>query len=442
MRKLNNKGFAIASVLYSIMVLFLILLLSILGILGSRKAILDKNKKDIIENLNSSLENNRFIFMHRNITIVNDGNIENIRFALMDGVYVKLNGDNYMGPEYIRYNLDVNNIENGSYNVVYTANNGGNTITGTRKITFTNSNDIEIFNYTGYSQEFVPSKSGAYKVELWGASGGNAGTNLGGKGGYTSGNLNIESGKRLYVYVGGAGSSTSGENLISGGFNGGGSASGLNGNSAIFSSGGGSTDIRYNASNDFDSLKSRIMVAAGGGGTYKDNDLAPKSGDAGGLIGNDGISLISEYSAGTGGKQNQGGYAECSNNYCGDSWANTTYGDKYFGGFGSGGESVIGAYAGGGSGYYGGGASLYTGAGAGGGSSYISGFLGCNSISSESTVNNIIQTGQSKHYSGYVFKDGMMRSGTDEMPNYSGTDVMIGNSGNGFAKISLIYYYE
>ena len=44
MKKLNNKGFAIASILYSIMVLFLLLLLSILGILGSRKAILDKNK--------------------------------------------------------------------------------------------------------------------------------------------------------------------------------------------------------------------------------------------------------------------------------------------------------------------------------------------------------------------------------------------------------------
>ena len=55
MRKLNNKGFAIASILYSIMVLFLLLLLSILGILGNRKAILDKNKKDILEELNKEV---------------------------------------------------------------------------------------------------------------------------------------------------------------------------------------------------------------------------------------------------------------------------------------------------------------------------------------------------------------------------------------------------
>ena len=55
MKKLNNKGFAIASILYSIMVLFLLLLLSILGILGSRKAILDKNKKDILDSLNNEV---------------------------------------------------------------------------------------------------------------------------------------------------------------------------------------------------------------------------------------------------------------------------------------------------------------------------------------------------------------------------------------------------
>ena len=442
MKKLDNKGFAIASILYSIMVLFLILLLSILGILGSRKAILDKNKKDIIESLNSSLGNNKFIFEHRNITIVNDGNLENIRFALMDGVYVKLNENNYMGTEYIKYNLDVNNIENGTYNVVYIANNGGTTITGTRKITFTSTTDIRNYNYTGYSQEFAPVRGGVYKIELWGAQGGDAGVNLGGLGGYTVGNLNVNAGTKLYVYVGGKGSSISGANTVNGGYNGGGSASGLTGSDAIFSSGGGATDIRYNAANDFDSLKSRIMVAAGGGGTYKDNDLSPHSGAAGGLIGNDGDTGISDYSAGTGGKQAQGGYAECTTNHCGDSWTDTTYGDKYFGGFGTGGESIIGSYAGGGAGYYGGGASLYIGAGAGGGSSYISGYLGCNSITEESTASSITHTNGSNHYSGYIFKNSMMRSGNEEMPTHNSSSVMTGNSGNGYAKISLIYYYE
>ena len=62
MLKLNNKGFAIASILYSIMVLFLILLLSILGMLGSRKATLDKNKKDIVNELNHAYLINKIVF--------------------------------------------------------------------------------------------------------------------------------------------------------------------------------------------------------------------------------------------------------------------------------------------------------------------------------------------------------------------------------------------
>ena len=86
MRKLNQNGFAIASILYSIMVLFLMLLLSILGILGSRKAILDKNKKDIMTELNQNNLYNRFVFEHKNITIINNGNISDINYALMDGV--------------------------------------------------------------------------------------------------------------------------------------------------------------------------------------------------------------------------------------------------------------------------------------------------------------------------------------------------------------------
>ena len=77
-----------------------------------------------------------------------------------------------------------------------------------------------------------------------------------------------------------------------------------------------------------------------------------------------------------------------------------------------------------------------------GGSSFISGYLGCNSITEASTENNIVHTGQANHYSGYVFKDGMMRSGNEEMPNYASSGTMIGNSGNGYARISLIYYYN
>ena len=50
--KLNNKGFAITGILYSVLILFLALLLGILGIVSSRKILLDKTKSEIINKLN------------------------------------------------------------------------------------------------------------------------------------------------------------------------------------------------------------------------------------------------------------------------------------------------------------------------------------------------------------------------------------------------------
>lgn len=138
MLKLNNKGFAIASILYSIMVLFLILLLSILGMLATRKATLDKNKKDIVDELNHAYLINRIVFtgVERDITIQNTNGID-VPSILMNGVSaVGTNETDIIGPEYIRYDFDTTNITNGTYNIVYTANKDGNTIVGSRMVTF------------------------------------------------------------------------------------------------------------------------------------------------------------------------------------------------------------------------------------------------------------------------------------------------------------------
>ena len=54
--RLNNKGLAVSGIIYSILILFLILIFGILGILGSRKMILDKLKNDVLEQLNQSNE--------------------------------------------------------------------------------------------------------------------------------------------------------------------------------------------------------------------------------------------------------------------------------------------------------------------------------------------------------------------------------------------------
>ena len=196
-KKLNQKGFAIASILYSLMVLFLMLLLSILGILGSRKAILDKNKKDILEDLNKSYTVNKFNFAHRNITVVNNGNIDDIVYALMDGVKAIDKDGNEISQEFISYDLDPNTIENKQYIVTYTANSNDQTIVGTRTITFTSTTDTTTLSYTGSPEQFTPTYNGAYKIELWGASGSVIYNGIAGLGGYTSGNMNFSTNDKL-----------------------------------------------------------------------------------------------------------------------------------------------------------------------------------------------------------------------------------------------------
>ena len=272
------------------------------------------------------------------------------------------------------------------------------------------------FDYTGTEQAFVAPADGKYKIELWGASGGDIAikdvTYQGGLGGYTSGTINLEKNQNLYIYVGGSAFS------YEGGYNGG--AQGGLGNDGKYTGGGGATDVRINNGNwnDFNSLKSRIMVAAGGAGTgYYGGKII--GGAGGGLTGYNG--------------QIQ------------------SHDESYIHNVASGGTTTN-PDTGGGSGYYGGGSGRATDdnvdSGAGG-SSFISGHNGCDAIKEESTENNIIHTGQSVHYSGMYFTDTVMIDGegykwTTEkgtytgMPTHDGTRTMKGNIGNGYAKITYI----
>ena len=103
---------------------------------------------------------------------------------------------------------------------------------------------------------------------MWGAQGGNSG----GQGGYTSGLIDLKKDEQLYLYIGGVGgaSPVGAAATIAGGYNGGGITKGQDCCYRVFGTGGGATDIRLTSGtwNDFNSLKSRIMVAAGGGGRF------------------------------------------------------------------------------------------------------------------------------------------------------------------------------
>ena len=126
--------------------------------------------------------------------------------------------------------------------------------------------EVRNYSYTGSYQE-VELPAGKYKLQCWGAQGGQCSDGYsGGKGGYSEGVITLASKTTVRVYVGGQGS------YNSGGFNGGGSTTGASsynsGNTYGRSSmggGGGATDIRLSDG----ALLSRMIVAGGGsGGAY------------------------------------------------------------------------------------------------------------------------------------------------------------------------------
>jgi len=168
-------------------------------------------------------------------------------------------------------------------------------------------------------------------------------------------------------------------------------------------------------------------VAAGGASANENANGAP-GGTLNGIDGDNGTGATQTQ----GGGPNQGSFGKA--------------GIPEYGGGRCDGNIATGAS----SGYYGGGAYdkdiANNGMGsAGSGSSYISGYQGCVAITSENDItpktgcdNGTNDITCSYHYSGKKFTNGVMKAGNESMPTHDGTSTMIGNSGAGFAKITLI----
>lgn len=204
-KKLGNKGFAISTVLYSLLIMVFLIVVLIMGIMSTNR----KNSHDLVDIVEEELN---------------------------------------------RFSVSTTNFE---------------------------------FNDTGDSnsnvKEYQIPESGWYKIELWGASGGDATSETGelvagGKGAYTSGITYFEQGEMLYFYIGGTTSTSEG------GANGGGT-----GGSDTGKGGGGATDVRT-VSGAWDlkeSLQTRMMIAAGGGGADGLGAGSP-GGDGGEVYGDSG----------------------------------------------------------------------------------------------------------------------------------------------------------
>ena len=230
-----------------------------------------------------------------------------------------------------------------------------------------------IFDYTGGEEVFIAPTRGTYKIETWGASGGNGiySTTVakGGYGGYSVGTIELKRDTKLFINVGKNGMSgtmaenTSVPNSTSlGGYNGGGDGFNVSGTYYYGTGGGGGATHIATISGTLDTFENKIekllIVSGGGGGaslswSRGSGYLQYAGGSAGGYIGLNGVSYDKTCVLGIGGTQE----STTALNYkgilgvggTGDSAGGSGGGGGYYGGSGSG----PWASAGGGSGYIG-----------------------------------------------------------------------------------------
>ena len=208
------------------------------------------------------------------------------------------------------------------------------------------------FDYTGGVQTYNVVATGTYKLEVWGAQGGDTSPNgnndrdkndyFGGKGGYATGTVTLTEGQTLYIVVGGAGGYGGAyAQTGAGGYNGGATGHGSDGNWGIAwgPGGGGATHIAKVSGtltsigkSSFDT--NGLIVAGGGGGASKydgagdvnsSEDQACNGGAGGGsstngTFGQGSGGYRSRYNTGGGG----GGYYGGSARQGGSSWAHSS----------------------------------------------------------------------------------------------------------------------
>lgn len=264
------------------------------------------------------------------------------------------------------------------------------------------------FDYTG-SVQTATLTPGRYKLECWGAQGGNGSSNgnsninaVGGLGGYSVGTITLSKTQKVYIYSGGKGqtkSNTGSYSTVNGGFNGGGS----NYTCGSGGSGGGGSDIRIGT----DSLYARVIVAGGGSGTGWTIKGAAGGGESG----------LSNYNSSSCGTQKNGG-----STYTPGQSGTVTVGSFGIGGNGSGSSE---GGSGGGGGWYGGGGAGYTG-GSGGGSGYVYTSTTASNYPSGCLLN-----------SSYYLTEAQTITGNQSFPSPTGS-TETGHSGNGYVRITKL----
>ena len=398
----------------------------------------------------------------KNMGIYNDGTynglltVSNTTIDKMSGSDVNIisnvnRGNIYINDSHISSSVASTGIYNDSSSIVNIEGesiiDGSNTVGINNIGTLIVGDNNDIYNtqydygYTGSVQTFTAPESGNYRFETWGAAGGRGSYDswVGGKGAYAAGDIYLEAGTKLYIYVGEAGLdmySSTNSTTSRGSYNGGGTS--IDKRACYYSCwydlggvGGGATDISISNEENHVEHNKRSNIYARSTQSYVDRIMV----------------------AGAGAGGNESGLRQCVNGVklslkdvsCG-SGINVTTGTQVTGNFGY--SPIDESYGGKGAGYFTSAdnlATLNT-----GGTSYISGYTGSVAMTnSQGIVRPISVNGQvcsdgtsdvrcSYHTSGYVFTNTVMKAGYEEMPAYNGDGTMIGNTGNGHARITFL----
>lgn len=279
--------------------------------------------------------------------------------------------------------------------------------------------DIINCSYSGtYKELTLP--AGEYKLECWGAEGGQNSNSAHkpGKGGYSIGIIDLLQDTKIYLYTGGKGNTIASTGTTNGGFNGGGNVNTTYGSYTSFNNtGGGASDIRINSN----SLYARVIVAGGGGGGSNGSSGYNATGGYGG--GTSGGTVTEDsFSLGvlsTGGTQTSGGAAGYWSGYSGGTSGSFGQGGSYDGSNGG---------AAGGGGWYG-----------GGGGAWCSGGGGSGYVYTSATVSNY-PSGCLLNSSMYLASAQTM-AGNTSFPSTSGS-TETGHSGNGYVRITVINIFQ
>lgn len=300
-----------------------------------------------------------------------------------------------------------------------------------------NTTELENYSCTEDVKTFEAPQTGSYILEAWGAQGGSVSENVngtktmaaieGGRGGYSYGIVNLNAGDKIYVVVGCQGNElkNAGKELTEpGGYNGGGLAL-SDGNKNTQGSGGGATHFAVNQNlgelkNYSNNQNDILLVAGGGGGSYSSADISyySKGGYGGGLTAGDALIHYDTRYRTVGLIVNGSMYYQGLHVPGAEQTQLSSNSMYYYGSFGSGADAIrnsSGADAGAGGGWYGG-----------------------NKLSKSYGAGGMAGSGGSGHINTTSITEGATLAGNLQIPTHDGTSYMTGNTGDGYAKISIL----